>query len=317
MIDLTGNTALDVFIGLAFFFFVFSVVCSAINEAVATALNMRAKTLEQGIRKFLADPAIANSFYDNSRIQALYKPRLFGWGDKKPSYIEPRIFALTLLDTVAPATGQASSDLISRASGVVNSIGNPTLEKVLRDALDDAGTYRATFQKALERSFNEAMDRVSGWYKRRVQLILFVIALVVVGVLNADSFMLGKRLWQNDAVRTAVVAQASAAMKAGQTAACGKNQGKGDSAVQKAATCVSHVKQLGFPIGWSGLPAIFKGDATAKIEALGSKTLGLLLTAIAVLLGAPFWFDTLSKLAQLRGAGAAPGDKNSAVNTAS
>jgi hypothetical protein len=53
------------------------------------------------------------------------------------------------------------------------------------------------------------MDRVSGWYKRRTQLVLFVIALTIVGAINGDSFTLAQRLWKDEALRTAVVAQAN------------------------------------------------------------------------------------------------------------
>ena len=40
--------------------------------------------------------------------------------------------------------------------------------------------------------------------------------------------------------------------------------------------------------------------------ALLSKLIGLSLTAVAITFGAPFWFDTLSKLARLRTSGAPP-----------
>ena len=40
--------------------------------------------------------------------------------------------------------------------------------------------------------------------------------------------------------------------------------------------------------------------------ALLSKLVGLTLTAVAISFGAPFWFDTLSKLGRLRSGGAPP-----------
>jgi hypothetical protein len=41
------------------------------------------------------------------------------------------------------------------------------------------------------------------------------------------------------------------------------------------------------------------------------KVFGLLLSALAVSLGAPFWFDTLSKFMNVRGAGKVPDAKRS------
>jgi hypothetical protein len=38
------------------------------------------------------------------------------------------------------------------------------------------------------------------------------------------------------------------------------------------------------------------------------KCVGLLMSVLAASLGAPFWFDTLSKFVNLRGAGTPPGE---------
>src|SRR4051794_7574060 len=55
MPDLTGFPAIDVAIGLAFMFFLLSTVSSAVNEAIASLLGWRAKTLEQAISHLLGD----------------------------------------------------------------------------------------------------------------------------------------------------------------------------------------------------------------------------------------------------------------------
>jgi hypothetical protein len=325
MLNITGNAAIDVFIGLAFFYFLLSIVCSAINEAIATAFNLRAKDLERGIRNLLAEKT--SDFYADPRIQALHKPKRFlgglgiPWlsdpfhlrkpvlrlkkplGGKLPSYISSRAFALTFLDTLAPPdvkgnspeTATGSRDLIKRAEEILGSNKdlNPTAARLLQDALDEARTDVDKFRAAIERSFDETMDRVSGWYKRRVQLILFVVALAAVGAINADSFTVAQRLWKNDALRSAVVAQANQAVKKGQPSCHATSP-------EAAAKCVDSVKQLGIPLGWSK-------DTSPSGWAIPGKMLGLLLTAFAILLGAPFWFDLLGKVSQLRGAGARTG----------
>ena len=43
-----------------------------------------------------------------------------------------------------------------------------------------------------------------------------------------------------------------------------------------------------------------------RVWSLVSKLIGLSLTAVAISFGAPFWFDTLSKVARLRNSGAPP-----------
>ena len=58
------------------------------------------------------------------------------------------------------------------------------------------------------------------------------------------------------------------------------------------------LSQVGLPLGWNGWPDGFTNwVSTAR---------GLFLTSAAVSLGAPFWVDSLSKLANLRNAGPRP-----------
>jgi hypothetical protein len=273
------------------------------NEGIAVLVGMRARTLEQGIRSLLDGEANANLFYGHWRIQALVKPARF-LKARNPSYIPSRVFALTVLDTFAPPGTGKSDDLIARAKKAIAPTGqaapHQTIRGLIVDALDDARGDVDRFRATLEHSFDDVMDRVSGWYKRRVQLILFVLAIGLVVAINADSFAIGQRLWKDDALRAATVAQATRAVNAGQAVCVQQTKGQGPAAT--AAACVSKVEQLSLPLGWSHAtsPHSF-GDGLGKVG-------GLLVTAFALTLGAPFWFDLLGKVANLRGSGPpAPG----------
>ena len=304
MPNVSGIAALDVLIGLFFLYFLLSIVCSSINEAIAAVLNMRAGYLERGIRTLLSREGNVKSFYSHWRVRALIKPpgRIFK-GPRKPSYIPSRTFALTLLDTFAPPENAAENDdLIARAERALGVPDDDSESKrpteivrgVLRDALAEARGDRDKFRAAIERSFDDVMDRASGWYKRRVQLILFVLALALVCVMNADSAALAQRLWKDDALRAAVVSQANNVVSAG-AAECAKTA---DTRADAAAQCVDQVNEFGLPLGWSHdtSPHNFFWDGVGKV-------VGLLVTAFALTLGAPFWFDLLGKVSRLRGSG--------------
>ena len=301
MPNVSGNAALDVLIGLFFLYFLLSIVCSSINEGISAVFKLRAAYLERGIHVLLADPEKAKEFYGHWRMQSLIKPPgLIFMAQRNPSYIPSRVFALTLLDTFAPPAGGAPDDLIARARAALGPQAtgtglNETVRGLLQDALNEAGADVARFRASLERSFDDVMDRASGWYKRKVQLILLGLALALVVGINADSFALGQRLWKDDALRSAVVAQA-------QTAVANGRQGcaSGDattSAETKVADCVNSVQALGLPFGWS------HGMAPHGILGYLGKLVGLLVTAFALTLGAPFWFDLLGKVSHLRGSG--------------
>ena len=318
MPNISGNSALDVLIGLFFLYFLLSIVSSSINEGIAAILNMRAKFLERGIRTLLTRETNVRAFYSHWRVRALMRPpgRIFK-GLRKPSYIPSHVFALTLLDTFAPPSGDVPDDhdLIKRAERALgppaegaDSRPNEIVRGLLRDALTEASNDVERFRTAIEKSFDATMDRASGWYKRRVQLILFVIALVLAGVINADSFAIGQRLWKDDALRSSLVTAANKTVAAG-NAECAQ-AGAGGNKADAAAKCLDQVTPFGLPLGWS------RATSPQTVASGFGKVLGLLVTAFALTLGAPFWFDLLGKVSSLRGSGPPPpsppsGDKQS------
>ena len=306
MPDLTGVTALDVAIGLFFMYAVLSVVASAINEAIATRLRWRAKDLERGLRKLLGEED-TKTFYEQPRVAALKDPK-----GRPPSYLPPRTFALTLLDTFAPPEQGQSRDLIADAGRTVATIQNPTVKAIVEDALLDARGDVDRFRETLERSFDDVMNRVSGWYKRRVQLVLFLIGLALVCAANADTFSVGERLWKDDAVRAAVVAEAA---RGEERTTCPDADAGDDDPLDRAAECVDGIQELGLPLGWTKDTIPDESASNEPFRFVMSwlgKLLGLLITALAISMGAPFWFDLIGRIARLRGSGPAepPGSKD-------
>jgi hypothetical protein len=308
MPDVSSIAALDVLIGLFFLYFLLSLVCSAINEAISQVFNLRAVDLKRGLRNLLVEENAVDNFYRHWRIDALFKPKILGLaGRRKPSYIPSRAFALTVLDTFAgPVDGVANWDLIGRAHKSVDQIQNPRVKLLVKDALDEARLDIDKFRMSLERSFNEVMDRASGWYKRRVQLFLFVIAVALVGAMNADTFTIAERLWKDDALRAAVAAQAQNQTSVRECAEADEAAEEPNS-VDRAAACIDRIEALGLPLGWTDDTTpeasswtVWEGE---WLRTWGAKFLGLLVTAFALSLGAPFWFDLLSKVSRLRATG--------------
>jgi hypothetical protein len=65
-------------------------------------------------------------------------------------------------------------------------------------------------------------------------------------------------------------------------------------------------------IGLIDPDSTYKGQKPAgalKNPEFWAKLLGLLLTGIAISLGAPFWFDLLNKVVSIRSAGRSPAEK--------
>lgn len=60
-------------------------------------------------------------------------------------------------------------------------------------------------QHQIELYFDETMERVPGWYKRYVQVVIAIIAFVVSLLLNADSIAIVNALMLNSTLRSTVL----------------------------------------------------------------------------------------------------------------
>src|SRR2546421_3854064 len=165
-----GSYVLEVAIGLVFVYMLVSLLCSTINEQViARFLNLRAKTLEDGIKNMLADPqgnGLAKQLYENPLIKGLSQNAASGKA-RKPSYIPADIFALALM----------SNDVVQAYKDNPTAANSP-LPDALALLLDKANVDPAKEQANIEKWYDDTMDRVSGWYRRRVQLIIFILGLL-------------------------------------------------------------------------------------------------------------------------------------------
>jgi hypothetical protein len=176
-------------------------------------------------------------------------------------------------------------------------VQSTTLGESLETLIREAGEDLKALQAGVERWFNDTMDRAGGWYKRKVQLVLLVLAVALTLGLNADTIMIGNALIRDATLRATVVAAAEqyTSRPAADTA-----QGPSLDGLR------AEFADLQLPIGWA-----YEADASQPKDLVWwiTKLLGLAITILAVSLGAPFWFDVLNRVTKLRGSGAKPADE--------
>lgn len=285
-----GSTVIDVALGLAFVYLLLSVVCSFVMELISQATRLRARTLARGLSGLLADKDVRQAFLDHPLVKALGRDT----ADRTqlPSYIPARVFSAALLDIVAPSVRQPTEDATTASKPASDS----ELHRIILALANASGGDVAQIKATLESWFDDVMDRASGWYKRRVQVILVLVAMGLTAALNVDTVTLTMTLWREPTLRNALAEAAGMSQTA-----MSKEQGL-DQASKQAVAQLEQMRTYGVPIGWtmdrSGLPADV-GQWTIKIA-------GLLITALAASLGAPFWFDLVNKLVNLRSAGKVP-----------
>ena len=280
------HPVVDVALGLALLYSVLSLVASVVKEWVSTLLSLRAKNLEKGIGTLIGDD-YANQLYGHPLVNTLAKSK------KKPSYIAADTFASALVDLIAQdEDGNPAVAMGDKAAKLVDRVGDDSALKAPLRAMANLGAETVDdLRRQVAGWFDEGMNRVSGWYRRRTQLIIFAIGAVVAVSANASTVHVAQDLWRDDAMRYAI-AQEAVAMGSGTVSA--------DSLQVDDAILQS------FPLGW-------EGEEDWGWGTWFSHLLGWLLTAAAVSLGAPFWFDLLGRVAKLRGTGKRPGPRVSDV----
>lgn len=241
------------------------------------------------------------------------------FGSSLPAYIPARNFATALLDIAgrpSVAEGEPERPLTVAAirEGFEDRITEPGLRRAVSLALDTAGDDIERARTNLEKWFDSAMDRVSGRYRKETQWILFAIGLFTAVALNVDAIKVTQALYTNEGLRTAVLAEAEAVSAAEQA-----KPGTGEATLgckpakdlAEPASCTQQrLTKLGLPIGWdmegvslSLCVPLVSDNCHILIDPRGmswSSLPGWLLTALAISLGAPFWFDLLNKIMVIR-----------------
>jgi hypothetical protein len=339
------SAILEVAIGLVFLYLSLSLIGTWINEWIAGLLKLRGEALKQAIRNLLKDPpaclkdpeqylqdhpeykCLVDKFYDHPVIKVLGKEKV----DKntgsttvvrEPGYIPPPTFATVALDVLLKETDPDwASKTGNELKALIETVPHPETREALLTFWEAGARDVQSLSKDVETWFNSTMDRLSGWYKRRAQRWSFIIGLVLAIGLNIDSVIVVQTLWREPELRASVTAYV---------------EQHGDEFAPPEGKVVIPVDDirgalasLELPVGWTTYAPrtkdMVRAAETAKTKENGQKAetagqsevlavfagwslkgIGWLITALAVSQGAPFWFDVLNKVVNMRASGVVP-----------
>jgi hypothetical protein len=228
-------------------------------------------------------------------------------------------------------------------------VDNTQLKATLDDLVYQAEAFLVKGESKLaaarmngEKWFNDTMDRASGWYKRTMQYWALIIGLVLAVIFNIDTVEIGTRLWIQPALRQSLVKVAETY----QLEASSETPGEPINPVESINRLQSSLVGLNLPIGWNLIalgPDQFdsavdtctlspqpKTDGAAGKDVYGlpingacrqltnfpkgwgflGKFIGFFVTGVAAMQGAPFWFEILKKIVNVRSSGVKPEEKD-------
>lgn len=223
------------------------------------------------------------------------------------------------------------------------------MKRAILQIYQESHSNMDSFRERLERWFDHAMERNAGTFKKKAQRSVLIFSIFVTVLFNVDSIEL-IRYFYDHPTEAARIADAAEKMMTDSTTA-NRLKSLEDSTVRSMLTevrsSINQLQDLKLPIGWDQF--IKKADEQKKMQApsapgekesktdktfgdyvrdflellystgclflagLRENLMGWLITILAVSLGAPFWYDMLNKLVDLRSAGKKPAPAPAAV----
>lgn len=282
--------------------------------------------------------SFAAKFYDHPTIYYMAENK---W-HSKPSYLNAEDFS-TVVISMLLKEGGTGPDKIARIKkalakneflidGEKISIAPETLGE-LNDKLADVDFDFVKFRTSLEKWYDSTMERASGWYKRKVQLFLFVIGFFIAATFNVNTFNIVSVLSKDKDARNQLVEMANTIEKSdtiNQIIQISKDTTTltSDSILRQAySTLIKDQNDIAKILGsgWgfetmrkkiinqNGKVELVRFNIWDKVKYIARRSfnpinnlLGFIVTALALSLGAPFWFDMLNKLRAIKGSGTVP-----------
>jgi hypothetical protein len=322
---------LDLIIGLIFIFFVLSIAASSAVETISRWQNIRANNLEKwmldSFDEKIGEKTFGQLINEHSLIQKLTtKGRI-------PSYIPSKIFSQVLLDIIH---SQENTELKTYSPTRLKEAIEKTallpedLKRSFLQKMEDTNDDLESLKTEISDWFDLSMQRIGGTYKKFAQRAIWIISLTLAISLNVDTFQLSEFLYENPEARNNLVLASQNAISDSTYIEIVNKKANTDSTINVSEEIASVKKQIEnissiqasfidqkLPIGWPVKNQAMLSCETSFWTLVGlwlKKFGGWLITGLAVSMGAPFWFETLNKLVNLRGAGANPSKTKSNPN---
>lgn len=293
---------LQVVIGLIFVLLLLSLLATTMMELVASAFSLRGRNLEKALRNMLASTEVDDRLVAAFKDNALYKQLSYKYGKKRysPSYLSDRSFQSILMETILNGEG------FDRIEERLDTLPDADLKDVLKQFLRESEHDVEAFKGKVRTWYNDVMDRASGWYKRYTQKILVGMGFFIAVVFNADTLAIYERLESDPETLQQVLTLAEDYVngKDGLEIAPPQMSPEFDASLNKLEEMINdQIESVKSPLGL-GWKNVDWSEVTWYDVVL--KLLGWTVTALAVSLGAPFWFDLLRKLVNIRSSGNKP-----------
>ena len=301
--------SIDVLIGLSVVMLIVSMAVTVITQAVINLFQSRGRYLREGIGQLLQkiDPSLEPEVSGQIAHAVLMHPLIRGpRGLGTVIHREELIGTLLELAGGGKATAQLGSAAAERLRKALELSGLSDPQKTLSDIRTAAleietkapelanhvradlailKTASSDFVATVHFWFDSTMDRVSERFTSSIRLVTFGTAIIVVLILQLDTVGLVNRLTMDDAMRQALTVQAQAIAK---------------TQIDPTGTKTDAAQQYSQALEQTGIVAPPHSAHQWMDNWRNVNPLGVCISVFLLTLGAPFWYDMLKKLLNLR-----------------
>ena len=181
-------------------------------------------------------------------------------------------------------------------SSVVDNIETMAKRAQMRAKSTEEGI--TLLRREIENSFDSSMERAGGVYKRNAKGVAIIIGITLAITTNADTFHIINRLSKDSLLREIIINQAVKVAP----------QESNPSDINKIDPN-EILKEVELPIGWTSANVQQQINSTKyrvnglPVFSVLSMIAGWFVSGIAIAMGAPFWFDLLGKVMNVKNAG--------------
>jgi hypothetical protein len=252
----------------------------------------------------------------------------------RPSYLQARNFSTAVIRLLHKDASSGEFNLGTIRQELENGrLKETQTAQYLLSLLNNSQDKVEKFNENLETWFDDTMERTTGWYKRKAMYLSIIVGIVIAMLFNVDTIQIAQQLSKDPKARAQLIELASQMPKDTLffrdtttrellNAQMGKLISLSDTSTE-ILSISRNPNMILFPVklfsGTRGKNAVQSGDHKVTLpddknsgqkisgkDKYGfwfdnwSNLWGCLITALALSLGAPFWFDLLNKLVQLR-----------------
>lgn len=299
----------DVAVGLAVVYLGASLFATVINEYLASLRNWRGEQLAEDLQQLIGDEGVRTELANIPAFRGLFHSSAAK--NRPPSYVDAEQLAVQILRLVSKHLSEVGIDkqsgpLPAGDADKASAIFIRQQQALWLASEKHEGVYLVRLSSWIEKSLTSMGET----YKRKLQTSSLFVGLLLAVLFNLNTIAIVDHLWHDKESRSALAligVDAASALTPQQITRCTRatadtvmkdsaSAGQDSTAVGECAV-VRSVMQLvaarseeatRLPIGW------------ARLSFSISTLPGWFLTALAISLGATFWFDILKRLVNVR-----------------